>query len=308
MIIKYLFRTYIIILGLVTGISGCTALNSFPQAARGGDTIALAVGSADGMTRANTTASFESDANPGVFHDITSGIRGIFNLYADKASSTYSVGSNTGSIISTSGHEAWVTVMVVDLPLLPIGPGKVHITTTAPYPTIGSHINNIPIDLEILAGTGAASDFAYEFGVGSSLGGDLTLLEPMTHAQIIPDYPQSTSWPKYGAIEMKLHVPTTQGVKLPPAALRVVADDINPTSQSILIYNHDDNEDLTVMFLSPTGGLNYFEPRFSIVPLVNSSLNIGFTQPPVITSVSYFDINGNPVSGPLVSEFSVEVR
>jgi hypothetical protein len=307
-------RSSIAIFSLIVGmfavvLSGCTALNTFPQAARAGDTVALAVGSADGMSRANTSASFESDAQLGTFYDLTPNIRGIFRLYADQASSLYGVGSTAGQVISTSGHEPWITIMAVDLPVgLPTGPGKVHITTSAEYPTIGSHINDLPVGLDILPGTGAVSDLAYEFGVGSSQPGDLSLLEALPHAQVIPDHPQSTGWPTYGAIEMKLHVPTTQGVALAPTALRVVADDMNILSSSSVLYSHDSNQDLTVMFLEPRGKLRHDEPRFSIIPLNNDDFTIDFSQTPVINSVSYYDIDGKPVAGPLVSEFTVDMR
>src|SRR3989344_8088200 len=140
---------------LAMAVSGCISLKTFPQAARGGDTVALSVGSADGMARANTTAAFVSDSAPDAPVNLTPGIRGIFRLYADKASSIYAGGSNTRYVVSTSGHEPWVTIMVVDLPQgLPSGPGEVRVTTTATYPTIGSHINDFPVSLEILPGTG----------------------------------------------------------------------------------------------------------------------------------------------------------
>ena len=202
--------------------AGCTALETFPQAARAGDTVALAVGSAEGMSRANTTASFESDAMPGEFYDLTPGIRGIFRLYADETSSIYDNASNAYHIVKTSGHEPWLTVMAVDLPHgLPLGTGKIHITTTATYPTIGSDINDFPINLEILPGTGVASDLLYEFGVKSSQPGDLTIPESLPHAQVIPEYPEATNWPLYGAIEMKLHVPTSAST-----GVRLVADNL----------------------------------------------------------------------------------
>ena len=83
--------------------TGCTALQSFPGAARGGDTVALAIGSPDGMDRTNTTAVYvsQSDPNyvptsdpdyPGVGttqHALP--IRSIFKLYADKSSEQYQV-------------------------------------------------------------------------------------------------------------------------------------------------------------------------------------------------------------------------
>lgn len=291
--------------------SGCIALKTFPQAARGGDTVALAVGSADGMTRANTTATFVSDSAPNTPINLTPGIRGVFRLYADKASGMFS-DSAISYVVDTSGHEPWVTVMVVDLPPgLPTGTGKVHITTTATFPTIGSSINDVPVNLEILPGTGVPANLPYEFGSGSSRNGDLTQLETVPHALVMPLFPHSTSWPTYGAIELKLHVPTTEGTALNPPFLRVLVDDMSaPSTSSSLnaVFRHDSNQDLTLMLLSPTGRLRYYEARFSIVPLKNSTQSISLTATPVITSIRYFDINGNQVAGPLASDFVVQLR
>lgn len=292
-------------------LSGCIALKTFPQAARAGDTVSLAVGSADGMTRANTTATFVSDSAPNTPINLTPGIRGIFRLYADKASGMFS-DSAISYVVDTSGHEPWVTVMVVDLPPgLPTGTGKVHITTTAAFPTIDSSINDVPINLEILPGTGAPSNLPYEFGVGSSRNGDLTQLETAPHALVMPVFPQSTAWPTYGAIELKLHVPTTAGTALGAPFLRVLVDDMGAASTSSslnAVFRHDSNQNLTLMLLSPTGKLRYYEARFSIVPLNNQTQSISFTTIPVITSVRYFDINGNQVAGPLVSDYVVQLR
>lgn len=296
---------------LAMTLSGCIALQTFPQAARGGDTVSLAVGSADGMTRANTTATFVSDSTPNAPINLTPGIRGIFRLYADKASGMFS-DSAISFVVDTSGHEPWVTVMVVDLPQgLPFGAGKVHITTTATFPTIGSKIDDVPINLEILPGTGVTSNLSYEFGVGSSRNGNLTQLETLPYALVRPVFPHGTAWPTYGAIELKLHVPTTEGTALNPPFLRVLVDDMSTSSTSSglsSVFRHDSNQDLTLMLLSPTGRLRYYEARFSIVPLKNSTQSIGFTATPVITSVRYFDINGNVVAGPAISDFVIQLR
>jgi len=201
--------------------------------------------------------------------------------------------------------------MVVDLPQgLPTGPGQVQVTTTATFPTIGSNLNNFPISLEILPGTGASSDLSYEFGVGSSMPGDPTLLEPAPHAQVMPVFPSSTTWPKYGAIEIKMYVPTSAGTALDPPNLRVVADDLNILTVSSLnvTYRDDNNQNLTVLLVSPTGRLRYYEPRFSIVLINNSTLSYSFTATPVITSVRYFDVNGNAVDGPPISQYVVQLR
>lgn len=304
-----------IISGLAAGflamtLSGCIGLKTFPQAARGGDTVALAVGSADGMSRANTTAYFVSDSNATQFN-LTPGIRGIFRMYADKNSAIYGVSSNTHYIVDTSGHEPWVTVMVLDLPQgLPTGTGKVHITTNATFPTIGSSINNMPINLEILPGTGTSSDLPYEFGVGSSMPGDLTRMEALPYAQIMPVFPGNTSWPTYGAVEMKLHVPTSVGTALGSGKLRVLVDDMSVSTAAdfSVSYRHDSNQDLTVMLLSPTGRIQYYEPRFSIVLRHDSNLTIDFAGTPTMTSVRYFDINGNQTAGPAITDYVVQLR
>jgi len=296
---------------LVLILSGCTALKTFPQAARGGDTVALAVGSPDGMTRANTTAVFVSDSAPGAPVDITPGIRAIFRLYADEMSDVYNAGNDAQQIVLTSGHEPWVTIMGVDLPVgLPLGPGEVQVTTTATYPTIGSHINNLPIRLEILSGTGTSSDFTYEFGMGQSQIGDLQSLEPVPHAQVTPLFPHGTTWPSYAAVEIKMNVPTTLGTALDQPFLRVVLDNMTVQTGSTpsLIYNHDSSEELTVILVSPDGQLKYFQPRFSIALIDNPFLPVSFIGIPAVTSVKYYDINGNQVSGPMVGDFSVEVR
>ena len=298
--------TWLLAAACVLGQLGCTGLKPFPQAARGGDTVALALGSADGMSRANTTAAFVSSADPGVSHDLTAGIRGIFRLYGDKASSLYVPSSTTRHIVNTSGHEPWLTVMVVDLPQgLPVGAGKVHLTTTATYPTIGSHINDKPVDLEILPGTGVVADLAYEFGVGTSMPGDLSLMEAQPHAQVMPAFPQAESWPFYGAIEVKLQVPTTVGT-----AVRVVADDMRVAGSPDLgvLSSRDSEQNLTVMFLSHRGRLRYYEPRFSIVLIDNEDQDDAFLATPTITSVRYLDIDGNPLPGPQAPTFTVQMR
>jgi hypothetical protein len=140
--------------------------------------------------------------------------------------------------------------------------------------------------------------------------GDLTQLEAKPLAQVIPVFPSSTTWPTYGAIEMKLHVPTTAGTALGAGNLRVLVDDMHVYTISNLTasYRHDSNQDLTVMLLSPVGKLQYYEARFAIVPHNDSSQIISFVGTPVITSVRYFDINGNQVAGPLASDFVVQLR
>ncbi len=286
--------------------SGCTTFNSFPQAARSGDTISLAVGSPLGMTRTNTTATFTSDSD-GVPIDLTANIRSIFNLYADKASAVYEPGSGADSLVGSSGHEPWLTTVAIDLPQgLATGPGTIQFNTAAVYPAIGSHINNFPISIEILPGTGSASSFDYELGVGGLATGDLSMLEAQPRAVFGPSFP-STSCPcsDYGAIEVKIKMPSSLGTGLTLPFVRVVVEDMMVKTGSARGVSTGlvNGEDLTVIITSMTGLLKYYESRLSVV--LHSS--ISFSGTPTITSIRYFDLNGNEVSGPVV-DYTVVMR
>ena len=315
---------YLFVVGAIF-LGGCTAYKTFPNAARAGDTITLAVGSPDGMTRGNTTATFISEADPENQIDVTPNIRAIFKLYADQASLIYETPALfTEQIVMTSGHAPSVTVVVIDLPTgLPTGPARIEFSTTATYPTIGSHINDLstnaqplvaaghvdpPIALNILPGTGTSTEFPYEFGMGWFMIGDLTWLEAQPHAQVSPPFQggNPAGWPEYGAVEVKMNLETD--LPLTDSLFRVVADEMSfyTNSQRSVVSDLNGNE-LTVMFISPKGKLHYYEPRFAVV--LDSSVN--FSQvpfPATMSSVQYYDVDGNVATGPLASQFSVVIR
>lgn len=300
-------RLLIFLVSMVSLLSGgCTALQPFPNVARGGDTIALALGSAQDMTRANTSATFTSDTD-GVPIDITSNIRSIFKLYADKASKLNEYGSMTSSLVDSSKHSPWVTIAVVDLPEgLAIGTGKLHFNTTANYPDIGSHINNIDLGLEIIPGIGSSNSFDYEFGIGAEQSGDLSLLESQTRAEFGPAIPSTNCpCPDYAAIEIKANIPTSIGT-LPLNFVRIIAEDLHVSTGSAknMLYGVSaDGQILTVTFISQEARLKYYEAQFSLIP--HSS--ISFSGAPTIHSVRYFDIDGNEVAGP-VSDYNVILK
>jgi hypothetical protein len=282
-------------------LHACTGFQTYPKVARAGDTISIAVGSPVGMTKDsnNTTAVYLPDSG-GTF-PLT--LRSVFNLYPDKKSRLYLPNSVTASLINSAGHEAWQTVMMIDLPTnLPVGSGSIQITSIAEYPSINNHINNVPISLEIVSGIGQADTFSYEFGLGLSSPGDLSLLEALPHALITP--PTDNEF--YGAIEMKLLLPTTAATTLTEGKLRVVVDDMTPStfSNRTVTWTVNSNEELVVIMMSASGGLLANESRFSIVLKPTFS----FTAPPVISEVTYYDINGNIVVGHTPAEYTVTLN
>ena len=301
---------------LLLALQGCVAVQSFPTAARSGDTITLAVGSPDGMTKANTTAQFVSD-DPAYPTPVDLTIRSIIRLRPDNTSSiaTFDI-AFTSSITYYSSHSLWLSVIVIDLPPgLPVGTGKIQINTEGTY-GIGDNINDYPVKVEILPGTGVTNSFDYYNGSASGyfLSGNLQKLEPLPQVVVHP--PKiSHGWygaPNYGAAEIKINVPTQKagGGEISTNDIKIVQDDMyitNNTTQCQMSWSRIGN-DIIVRFISPTGTMKFYQPRFSVV--VRPGNEFIQSPGPSITSLTYYDVNGNVVtdSTPTASDFSIDLE
>jgi hypothetical protein len=224
--------------------SGCTSLQTFPVAARAGDTVSVALGSYDNMNTSNISVEFlPTGASPGGGISLTP--RSVFRLYVDNTSRA--VQNPTlflGNVIRSSGHAPWLNVLVVDLPsilntgLTPID-GQLLVTrkngpgTSPIYPGHGTDLpdfwddpaisgggeDKIRIALTVLptglteTGNGSPTVFQYELGgdlatPGIVQTGNLPALAPLPHAVIAPpfdgDQPTAYSDITFGAVEMKL--------------------------------------------------------------------------------------------------------
>lgn len=309
-----------IIMFILFFLGGCASLAPFPQAARAGDTIALGLGPVENVRKPNTKIYFESDTDPGNLIDITSGFRTVFNLYADRTSLAYS--PNYGYVnegFKYIHHEPWETVIALDLPLgLPVGPGKITYQTTISQPydlepvTTGAYpdLNTITLPLEILPGTGTEgpSLFEYALSSGAKLPGDLNALTPQRQAAVIPPVEDTGgSWvSSYGAIEFSIILPMidNEGGSVTEDSIRLVAQDVSnftkSKAQMAWAYN---GTVLKVMFLSSSGNLRYFEPRFSVI-----AETADFDGTPTIDSVKYYDVDGNEIfTGPAIGDYTVKV-
>lgn len=314
----------LLVVAVATITTGCTALRTFPHVARAGDTIALSIGSPDGLDRTTLqSVTFEYDGGPSPV-DLKPYVRALFNLYADKNSKAYSPGLPPGGLgtnllVGSSGHEPYSTIMVIDLPDIATEPGLVpgtgHVVVrtvagTVTYPTINSHINNLEtlgkrIDLEILPGAGQRNPFTYEFGIGAQMppvgGDDLPGLEPLPRILVRPPFQQVSPFRKdLGAAEVKVDLSScnNKGAPLTDSDLRVVADDMtmNTLSQRSVMSSVDGSGDiLTVIFLSTVSKLAYYEPRFSVI--LKDGLAPGcnpwfYTNSGAEPGVTHYDING----------------
>jgi hypothetical protein len=286
------------------------------MAARPGDTIVLAVGSQEGMTKDNAAVNFSSASDPDSPRDLTPNVRAIFNLYADPTSAAYSPGTfKVQEHFSYLHREASQTVMVLDLPTdLPMGAGIFNISTALPqpdYPLDGGSlpilypdINDMDISVEILPGLGSPNPVKYRSGGSQIDFGDLSLLEPARQARFLPPVEDPLGlWPEsYGAAEVVVHL--AMGTSVTDADLRVVSQDItNLTGSKLQMTWRVEGETLTLYFLSTTGQLRFYEPRFSVLPE-----SFDFAGTPSIVAVRYFNIDGMEVDGPQPSDFIVELR
>ena len=344
--------------------ASCTSLQTFPVAARAGDTVSLAVGSYDNMTKDNITVEFLPDGiQPGNGTALTP--RAVFRLYADQTSVAYQNPTYLlGGVAGKSGHAPWLNVLVIDLPsglnstTTPIN-GQLYInrlsgTGTPPvYPGHGTDLQDfwddpaisstaedkIKIALTVLptglasTGTGAGDLFRYELGggyngssvltPGAAVNGSLGTLSPVEHCVVAPPFDSDPSSlysnATYGAVEIVLTLAaetyTGTPVALDPVThagtVRVVADDMDSytLSHRAVSYGLTGTNQLKVMMVSPEGKLKYFEPRISV--LLNPLENLTWTDVPTVSSVTYYNIDGVPITPPSVpsnAEYISEYR
>lgn len=109
----------LLILALSVLFAGCVGLQTFPIAARSGDTISVAVGSADGMNASNTTVNYYSDLDPGTAIPVP--VREVVKIYPDKLSRAW-LSSDSESFSKRSSHGGWLSLLVLNLPTnIPVG-------------------------------------------------------------------------------------------------------------------------------------------------------------------------------------------
>ncbi len=303
-------RVYIILLALLV-IQSCVGFQSFPNVARGGDTVTLAVGSIDGMTKSNSSAVFESYVD-GTITALP--IRSIVKIRPDNTSEIATFDPlYTGNIEYYNSHSPWLVLAIIDLPQgLTVGKGEVRVTSAGSI-NIGANVNQYPIKIEIIDGIGTANSFDYYTGGGaSSTTGNISRLEPQQQVVIRPPV-ISNGWYNagfYGAAEIKVSVPTqkTGGGITGLYDVKVVLDDMLYThnaSQTNMIWSRD-GDIYTIYYVSPKASMKFYSTRVSLV-LKNGFEFIGTPQ---ILSVTYFDADGNvkTAATPTISDYSITVE
>jgi len=295
-------------------LQGCVAVQTFPTVARSGDTITLAVGSPDGMTKGNTTAQFISE-DPAFPTPVDLTIRAIVKLRPDNTSNLATYDSSViSNIAHYSSHSPWLSVVVIDLPAsLPLGTGKIHIQTAGQV-FVGDDINNYPVNIDIIDGVGSANPFKHYNGAGFSADGNLAALEPMPQIVVRPPTidPNWYAAPTYGAAEIKINLPVQKagGGVVGANPMMVIQDDMfiaNNSTQTHMTWSKS-GDVITVNFISPTASMNFYQSRFSVVLNPENEIVPGAT--PALVSVTYYDANGNIVTldSPTEADYSIGIE
>jgi len=269
-------------------LHGCVATQSFPTVARSGDTVTLAVGSPDGMTKSNTTVHFVSEVDSSVTPLM---IRSIIRIRPDQTSNAALFNAFLNAEDYFTGHSQWMSIIVIDLPEdLTIGDGHIHIETSASYGYLPVGINDIPISIEIIEGTGKRNEFNYNNNFGGIGPGNLTDLESLPQVVLRPPLIQSTTL--IAAAEIKVNIPVGA---VPDRAIRIVNDDFytkNYQDQLQMSWSRSGDE-FTVNFVSPTGSMEPKQLRFSVV--LRPGNNFLSQKTPSIESVTLYDESGGMI-------------
>jgi len=283
---------------LAAQLIGCAAVQPFPHTGRAGDTITLALGSAEDVTAGNTTVTYTPDADPSGPVDLTPGITAVFNLYPDPKSRVWHDVGYVQALRGMSGHDVWVTVMALDLPPgIPPGTGMITVDSAGVFPVGFTSINEVAIDFEVLPGAGSANPLRYATLNQNIRNGDLSELTALPHALFRPDL-TGLSGSLFGAVEVVVDAQIVNGTGTPAPDNQVALVSEFQNNGYTRRYVHQSwsrtNDALTVNLVAPNG-MGPERARFAIVALPGAA----FTGPPVVVSTRFFDLDGNEVPGPV---------
>jgi hypothetical protein len=288
-------------------MQGCTMVQTYPLAARSGDTITIAPGSLDGANKTNLIVEYYSDSNPSVPINLTSNIRSVFNITPDRTSSAW-LNSSAQLIPLGSGHGPWQTVIALNLPSgLPLGSGNLRVSLGAgvTVPTTAHTPEGVDMALEILPGTGTSNPFSYRPYPWDNVNitiGNLSDLVPGRQYVVKPDLADTSSPGFYGAAEYTLFMPLrNKDDGLPPTDADVttyltVILDSHPNNDvyQVALHWHRSGDNIIVDIISPLGYVTDRQTRFSVV--IDKTGPFMFSGSASILSVNYFDTDGNVVA------------
>jgi len=265
-------RLFLLFSGLLLFFSaGCAALETFPLAARAGDTVSLflGVGNFKQMSTDTSTVEMYPVSDPATKYYPT--LRSIFYVYPDPTSKVVNYPPSTMLNGITSGDN-YQAIAVIDLPAN-VPPGRYKVA-----------VDGSSVDLEVLSGVGRSHDFTDIFNVPE----DIRNLEPAPQVNIAFD-----GGFQIGAVELVVDYDETV---IAPADLNVVLFPVNQGAGTFgdfqdMLFWREKNGTLKISVLCPAG-----------VPSEDIHLAIvypaGVSNPGIsLISSSVLDLGGNVLSG-----------
>ncbi len=170
---------------MLTGLTACTSVNTFPMIARAGDTVSVMVGGSE-LARKETMSVTLTDASNQTWDLKSLGlVRSVFNLRTEGRAYGMHYSPFLDSYISWSaGHEPVQTVLVADLPAN-VNPGMATMSIALNATDNSSGIASpFSVKLNILAGTGSSDQILHKNSGGGPTAVDFSRLEPAPHAKI----------------------------------------------------------------------------------------------------------------------------
>jgi len=288
-------------------LHGCAGLNTFPIAARSGDTVMLSAGSLDNLSKANAQVVLIDSNN--VSHNLTSNVRNVIRIYPDKTSPLWLDISEdrlrtVGLMTQRAGHGPWLSTVVLDLPLsLPDGPATVRLSTPgAEVPNGAGDINEIDVTLEILPGTGVSNSFDYfaQSYDPSYTPGDISQLEQSSCVIVRPDMNNNAHLEDFMAFEIVIDLPFKKADgSLSEDAIAVVIDDKpQDLKMQLQSYWRLEGKRIYVSLFSPKSLLKskYIRNSICIRPSLNPNNGVNVVGALNVVSYNYVDSTGNIIS------------
>lgn len=273
-------------------LQACTAVNTFPMAARAGDTVSVMVGGSEQARKETISVTLQDSLGQTWDLQALGLVRSVFNLRMDGRA----VGMHYSSYLDSDSswligrHEPVQTVLVADLPTN-VSPGAATMTIALNVNDNSSGIADpFTVNIDIVPGTGSSDEFlrqadGYEGGRAAQLG----KLEPAPHAKITFD---STT---IGAASLKIgfNNATLNGnditVYVPEAAVRAPSSAFGATQR--MVYWRQDGQYLYVDVIAPQGITGKYLQIFVIHPQ-GSGIQPNFS----LSEFSAYDINGQAIS------------
>jgi len=282
-----MFKLIFSLLLLLPLIIGCSGVQTFPNMARAGDTVSVAMGWQKRFKRNNTTVTITpSVGDPVVYQPDDPAVRAIINFYPDPLSNIvvgtktknniFKYGNTYGSLINSNYTDGdmdwWQTVAFVDLPpTLAVGEANIQLMNSTG--DVASSVVNV------IEGNGVADLFNAE-GNGPMDATQLAALERTSNFEVSIESPVIPY-----AVEMEF-THTEQVIV------------VNPNELKNILWT-DDGMVLKVMLIPASSSplTSLYDFKFYISGLAALEWNQGVA----LQSVKAFDINGDIVTGVSVS-------